>query len=41
MEGSSLFNPGFLGAAIFFGGLARLLTILTWRDNISAGKYEE
>ena len=40
MEGSSLFNPGFLGAA-FLWWIGQIADDSTWRDNISKGNYED
>ena len=40
MEGSSLFNPGFLGAA-FCWWVGQIVDDSVWRDNINAGKYDD
>ena len=40
MEGSSLFNPGFLGAA-FLWWVGQIADDSYWRDNISKGNYED
>jgi len=40
MEGSSLFNPGFLGAS-FLWWVGQIADDSTWRDNISKGNYED
>lgn len=39
MEGSSLFNPGFLGAS-FNWWVGQIASDSTWRDNILPGKFE-
>ena len=40
MEGGTLFNPGFLGAA-FLWWVGQIADDSTWRDNINAGNYED
>lgn len=40
MEGSSLFNPGYLGAS-FLWWVGQIVDDSTWRDNIIAGNYED
>ena len=40
MEGGSLFNPGFLGAA-FAWWVGQIVDDSTWRDNINPGKYQD
>ena len=40
MEGSSLFNPGFLGAS-FLWWVGQIADDSTWRDNINPGNYED
>jgi len=40
MEGSSLFNPGFLGSS-FLWWIGQIADDSTWRDNINPGNYED
>ena len=40
MEGSALFNPGFLGSS-FMWWVGQIADDSTWRDNISSGNYED
>ena len=40
MEGSSLFNPGFLGAS-FNWWVGQIVDDSVWRDNINPGKYDD
>ena len=40
MEGSALFNPGFLGSS-FMWWVGQIADDSTWRDNAQAGVYED
>ena len=40
MEGSALFNPGFLGSS-FLWWVGQIADDSTWRDNINSGNYED